>query len=938
MKKNILLVIVAVLLGVQVKSQNYHYRYMCAEWNDGYDKIINLETCQDNSGTGQLLFCIGRMEINLRSKTNIDIEINDTPIHNFGCIERCDYSNGVCEMMNDIQVDVQIHQYSFNSWSSSGIDSINLRIMNYINIDFSGLNNVQSLTSININDDSYQYSSENGIIYDKDKTTLIYCPAGKTEISLPKTATGTDYRALNHTSWYKNQPDGVVYLNDMLYGYKGTMPENTSIEVREGTTSINSSAFSNQKNLISIKLPASVTSVGSSAFGGCSELVSITIPDNLTNIPASAFNNTGWYKNQLDGVVYLNNLLFGYKGTMPENTSIDVKEGTTSINSYAFSNKNNLTSIKLLESLTSIGNSAFYRCTELTSVIIPENVTSIGSSAFEGCNKLTSVVIPEKVTTIGNYAFRSCAELTSVVIPKNVTTIENGTFSGCTGLDSVVIPDNVTSIGSSAFYNCSSLTSIKLPESLTSIESSAFNGCSKLTSVVIPENVTSIGSSAFVGCSELVSISIPDNLTTIPQNALNNTGWYNNQPDGVVYLNNLLFGYKGTMPENTSINVREGTISINSSAFSNKNNLISIKLPESITRIGSYAFYSCSGLTSIIIPENVTSIENYTFNRCSGLTSVVISENVTNIGDYAFYYCTGLTSVVIPEKVTNIGRSAFYVCSGLTSINIPENVTSIGDYTFSSCSKLTSVVIPKNVTSIGRFAFSSCSELTSVVIPEKVASIENYAFGYCRKLTSIVNYSPTPTPISPYSYVFSDVNKNTCILYVPAGSVKAYRAATGWKDFVNIIELPTISEEDIDITPSDTTALIEWQSYENAEGYRLIIYSNEIPADTLEFDAEGKFRSVSTTFSHTIENLSSSTDYYYTFEILGINNVVLASQSGEFTTKGEPTGIVETQCIASLPIITGYYSITGTKLSEEPKTGLYIILYSNGLVEKRINK
>ena len=129
-------------------------------------------------------------------------------------------------------------------------------------------------------------------------------------------------------------------------------------------------------------------------------------------------------------------------------------------------------------------------------------------------------------------------------------------------IKTVIIEDGVTYIGSYAFY-----------------------GCTGLTSVTIPDSVTSIGSNSFYGCTGLTSITIPDSLANIEGYAFNNTAWYNNQPDGMVYAGRVAYKYKGTMPDNTSIIIRDGTKGIAGSAFER-----------------------CTGLTSVIIPDSVTSI------------------------------------------------------------------------------------------------------------------------------------------------------------------------------------------------------------------------------------------------------------------------------------------------------------------------------------------
>ena len=202
-----------------------------------------------------------------------------------------------------------------------------------------------------------------------------------------------------------------------------------------------------------------------------------------------------------------------------------------------------------------------------------------------------------------------------------------------------------------------------------------------------------------------------------------------------------------------------------------------------------------SSVTYNSVSYSVTSIGGFAFSGCTGLTSVTIPNSVTSIGDRAFHDCSGLTSVTISNSVTSIGYQAFYGCASLTSVTIPNSVTSIGDHAFDDCKGLTSVTIPNSVTSIGRYAFHDCSGLTSVTIGNSVTSIGKWAFSGCSGLTSVTCFATTPPQLD--KYVFDYVDKSTCVLYVPAGSISAYQSADVWKDFTNILPISQQGIEDV---------------------------------------------------------------------------------------------------------------------------------------------
>ena len=460
-------------------------------------------------------------------------------------------------------------------------------------------------------------------------------------------------------------------------------------------------------------------------------------------------------------------------------------------------------------------------------------VTYCGTSEGQYSNEYSgNVIIPETVyyngitylvTSIGGSAFFDCYNLKGVEIPNSVTSIGSNAFYDCYALADIEIPNTVTNIGTSTFYKCRSLTNIIIPNSVTSISGSLFNGCTSLTSIVIPNSIISIDSNAFKDCTSLTSIEIPTSVTNIGNDAFLNTPWYNNKPDGLVYVGLVAYKYKGTMPEGTNITIANGTQGIAGGAFSYYTSLTSIEIPSSVTTIGEYAFKGCTSLTSIEIPSSITAIEYQAFDGCSGLreliwnakncssngdmytsniehvtigpqvevlpksflwgskiSEVTIPNSVTTISDYAFIFCTGLTSIEIPNSVISIGSYAFRGCTGLTSIEIPSSITNIGREAFNGCSGLRELIWnAKNCSSNGDmytsniehvtigpqvevlpYYFVSGSKISEVVFPNSVTTVASNAFSNCRNIKSI----DIPNSImSIGDYAFNNCSSLICV-------------------------------------------------------------------------------------------------------------------------------------------------------------------------------
>jgi uncharacterized protein YjdB len=192
-----------------------------------------------------------------------------------------------------------------------------------------------------------------------------------------------------------------------------------------------------------------------------------------------------------------------------------------------------------------------------------------------------------------------------------------------------------------------------------------------------------------------------------------------------------------------------------------------------------YVTYEYSHYTNI--PDNVS-----TYSGNVVIPSSVVysgkSYSVTGIGMYAFLNCRGITAVTIPSSVKWINEGAFEGCKNLTSVTIPEGVSTIAKLTFCG-SGITSVTIPESVTFIDYWAFAKCDNLTKVSIPKNVTKMGQSVF-YQNKLEEVYCYPQTPPSIYDNTFLSNWSAK----LYVPHGCLNAYKTATGWSKFENIID------------------------------------------------------------------------------------------------------------------------------------------------------
>lgn len=635
-------------------------------------------------------------------------------------------------------------------------------------ISSGAFNGAYKLININVSEDNMYFSSQNGVLYNKDKTSLLSYPRGKTETSF-------------------NVPLGVETIGPQAFEFSNLQ----SISLPGTLKTISQMAFLDCSKLKSISIPNSVTTIGESAFKRCEGLGSVILPENLTVISEGVFTRCTSLSNVdiPEGVTSIDKDAFrsciSLKSiTLPSNISyigdssfdgsglISITIPSGVIDRYAFSYCSGLEEVIILADVTQISPLSFYKCEKLTgytiseenpylateggvlfnkdktvliryketltstSYTIPSSVKEINPYAFYYVNNLTSITIPKGVESIHKSAFAQCASLTSIEIPDSVTTIGEEAFYACTSLKSVTVPNSVTSMGDFAFHNCKKLETVTLQNGLTAINNRMFSGCSNLTDITIPNTVKSIGANAFNGCTNLTSIDIPKSVTRIDENAFTASGL-------------------------TDITITAATIGEN--AFYACRKLKTVKISSDVNQIAYNAFVNCPALLSIEVDhdnESYSSVDGTLFNK----DKTVLIRYPAALSESKY---------IIPNGVVEIGDFAFSFSNNLTEVIISETVTDIGSYAFSNCANIETLYIPKNITTIGMYAFSSLSNLKSIVMQSSETTLNTYAISLYGNVLERFDFLSTTPPIFRVNTI-SNLSNSTSI-YVPFGTSDSYK-------------------------------------------------------------------------------------------------------------------------------------------------------------------
>ena len=353
-----------------------------------------------------------------------------------------------------------------------------------------------SLESITVADGNTAYSSQDGVLFNKDKTTLIKFPLNKsiTGFTIPDTVTEVEGNAFYGYQKEEYNEKGLLIVGKWIVGTKDIVGENYEIDVNDSVTHIANGIFA-INNLKSISVPKNITSIGIGAFGG-EGLTSISV--NEENTAYSSENGILYNKDKTELIQYpigktdeeiiladtvkkIGSLAFSYNQHLKKAELTDVEE----IGDFALA-YTDVENVTLSPSLKKIGSWAFAWCEKLEKADLPEGVEYIGSRSFIQCRVLKSIHIPESVTFVGEYAFNKTYICDEISVSGKVYYHDNWLLyvGGSHDLSgSFEIKDGTVGICERALYHQPDITSVSIPLSVKYINESAFDGEGSLSEI-----------------------------------------------------------------------------------------------------------------------------------------------------------------------------------------------------------------------------------------------------------------------------------------------------------------------------------------------------------------------------------------------------------------------------------------------------------------------
>lgn len=598
------------------------------------------------------------------------------------------------------------------------------------------------LAEIIVDDGNPWYRSAGGLLYDRDRTLLVACPARTEIVTLP-----------------------------------------ASLE------RIGDEAFASCHRLSSLVIPESVTNIGDRVFSGCVRLKNLTFKGNAPSATASSFDGasaelavyrdpetSGWdtapwtglniqdataeqpsgpesatsgHVNWTFRVIDGEAEIFGTEGD-PAIPSSTVQTFSYDPENFVWIGDGALIIPSSLGGypVTRIGEYAFAGCSALNNVVIPNGVKKIGKFAFAGCTGISSLSLPSGVREIGEHPF-SGASITTLALPDSLRDLKGNPLAGCdtvlnvtlasdnsyyTVIDNVIydkdvrkligcparkesisIPSSVTEIGQEALYGCFRLRAVLLPENLATVDEGAFRDTVRLASLVFPASLRTLaGEALFDGCSALEFVGFTGDAPAADAKLFDGTS-----DDLLVFVTQGTKGWDGDpassalptkWPQDDPYGRKIYNLDVSAEAELKEGDIFTgITTNNTISYAYTLKVLADRGVEIIgISPKPIGD-----FTVPSDFKSSLGTLTVKSLGDRLFANSIGLLSVEIPNAVTNIGNEAFNGCNVLMEVKLNHGLRTIGRHPFEGTA-IETITLPDTVSTIDGNLIYGCNPSVSL--------------------------------------------------------------------------------------------------------------------------------------------------------------------------------------------------------------------------------
>ncbi len=534
--------------------------------------------------------------------------------------------------------------------------------------EYSNLNMNISLKEVTVSSDNEYFSDFDGVLFNKDKTTLLTYPAGKSGDSykVPDTVKELGDSAFKYAKIKSVDLNKIEKMGMECFRYSSL----EEVSLPSTLVSIGKTSFSASKvakvNFAEALDGGSTLSLGEFMFSSCEELTEITVPAYVKKLPDYflACEN-------LEKVTFLGSL--------------------SSIGGLAFAGSQ----IKELEitfdDSATIGERIFYDCGLLTTwkVHFVDGVSVYPTLTHElGFGSFCPSIICD-TEEIANALKEKWSDVASRIDVEKVSpfVIEDGVLKGYNGDENetdVVVPEGVTRIAKEVFKNKKYIEHLTFPSTLQILEQSTTMGCTSLKDVTLKNSDPSVLKYYYV------TVQHPEGVDTPKQ------------------FGNLLGGFTNSA-NNTLIYVNDAEA---------KTKLLSLCSSPNLYKSQVYA------KDDVLISEDgVKSSDGKTLIRYYGEEEdVKIDDGIEAIADKCFYH-NGTIKTIDFNEVETVGENSFSY-TGLTTLTIPETVTAIGEDSFAYNDDLESVTIQAAIV-VSRYAFESCPNLGTFDLGSKITGIED---------------------------------------------------------------------------------------------------------------------------------------------------------------------------------------------------------------------